>query len=195
MMTSRMRVKTLAALALSLACACAFGQADEKKESPKQDAIEVFVKEEAYVLSVPSSNLLVSIPRGKLARVPDPAGRPANPRYFMFADRGFAVSGWIEPEQAFPGIAKFWQDEAESRSKRGLREPQNIEIRKISKWDAVFYDMPISGGTNSNIRAHWVEAGTWIDLQLSVTTSRKSSEVRPELEAFLNAIVVKDRRQ
>jgi hypothetical protein len=163
-------------------------------EAQRPDALQVVTRENTYVLSVPASRLVMYIPRGKLAPTTNPLGGAANnPRYFYFVDRPFNVSGWFEPAQKFRGMQKWWDDETRGWSRAGLPNPVNVAFTKIEGWDAVIYDLPVPNGNNSHIRAHWVQVGTWIDIHLSMTSSRPSTEVRSWLETFLKAVVVRER--
>lgn len=56
------------------------------------------------------------------------------------------------------------------------------------------YDMALPFGANSHIRAHWVQAGTWIDLHLSITTERTIDENRAVLKRVLKSISVKQKQ-
>lgn len=185
-------MRTIIGLVFVLMFTSSFGQS--ATEAQKPDALQVVAQEKAYVLSVPVSRLVMSIPRGKLAPMANPQGGAANsPRYFYFVDRAFNVSGWFEPAQNFHGMQKFWEDETRAWSRKGLPDPKDVTFRKIEGWDAVIYDTPSSLGNNSHIRAHWVQAGTWIDIHLSMTSSRPSSEIRHVLETFLKAVFVRER--
>lgn len=176
-----------------LLTACAFTP-QPATEAQNPNALQVVARENSYVLSVPASKLVLYIPRGKLAPTTNPLGGAANnPRYFYFADRPFHVSGWFEPAQKFRGMQKWWEDETRAWSRSGLPNPTNVTFTKIEGWDAVVYDMPAPLGNNAHIRAHWVQVGTWIDIHLSMTSSRPSTEVRSGLETFLKTVVVRER--
>jgi hypothetical protein len=71
--------------------------------------------------------------------------------------------------------------------------PTNVEFKKIGGWDAVLYDMVIPGNTHSNIRAHWLQEGTWIDMHLSSLTEAKSPrQCRAALMKLLKQIRVEN---
>ena len=56
-------------------------------------------------------------------------------------------------------------------------------------WEVVAYDVALpDGGTQSNLRAEQVEAGTWIDLHLSTASTRPPAALRAELLAALREI-------
>jgi hypothetical protein len=46
----------------------------------------------------------------------------------------------------------------------------------------------------SHLRAHWVQAGTWIELHLSITSSRASADNRAALLALLGEIRVSEKK-
>ena len=60
---------------------------------------------------------------------------------------------------------------------------------------ALLYDMALPGGSNSHLRAHWVQAGTWIDLHLSITSQRTSAENRALLKSVLKSIRVRQKEE
>ncbi len=73
--------------------------------------------------------------------------------------------------------------------------PTNEMIFKSDGWEAVAYDIPVPLQTekNSHIRAYWVQAGTWIDLHLSLTSKAENVELREKLTKLLKSIQVKQR--
>lgn len=181
-------------VALLLAAAVSCGQAAAQEARP--DALQIITRDKAYVLGVPVSRLVMFVPRGKLIQVRNPAGGAASsPRYFYFVDRGFDVSGWFEPAQSFPGMRKFWENETRAWSRRGLPAPKDVTFKKVGGWNAIIYDIPSQLGNNSHIRAEWVQDGTWIDIHLSLTSSRPNSGIRSALETFLGAVLVKERQR
>ena len=163
--------------------------------APRPDALQVASLDTSYELSVPVSRLVMTIPKGKLTRGPAAAGNN-HPRYFYFLDGVLQVSGWFEPAEKFRGVPSFWEGETRAWQSRGLPEPLNVSFGKVGEWDAVFYDMAMPGGTSSNthIRAHWVQSGTWIDLHLSLTSPRPAAEARAELQSFLQTIQVREKK-
>ncbi|HEY5993315.1 MAG TPA: hypothetical protein VIU46_01825 [Gallionellaceae bacterium] len=182
-------------LALFLALAAsAPGFADEAKP---EESIKVTSTKGGFELTVPVSNLTLSLPGASLVRRTDTPGYAANgPRYFYFEDKkqGLIVSGWFEPQQGFRGIQQFWKDETGAWKQRGLPEPQNVAFKKIGQWDAIAYDIELPGINNTHLRAHWLQAGTWIDLHLSLSSKLPSAEGRGKLEALLKTVQVKEKR-
>jgi hypothetical protein len=136
------------------------------------------------------------IPKAGLSRSNGNGFAPtSNPRYFYFNDssRGLVISGWFEPAEAFKGLKQFWADETEAWKRGDLPPAHNVQFGSIGEWQAITYDMDIPRGNNSHIRAHFVRAGTWIDLHLSATANRSRGELRASLEAILNSIAVSEK--
>jgi hypothetical protein len=160
------------------------------------ETIEITKSEGAYELTVPVSRLVMAIPAGGLSQGKNTRGGSADhPRYFSFEDqtRHLIISGWFEPAKSFPGIKAFWADETNEWKRAGLPEPKDVLFTKIADWDAILYDISIHGRSNSHLRAHWLQAGTWIDIHLSMTSDRPSSEVRAALQSLLKTIQVKEK--
>jgi hypothetical protein len=126
----------------------------------------------------------------------DTGGAANSPRYFAFKDRDLPlfVSGWFEPAQGFAGIQKFWAEEVATWKNKGLPQPQNVAFSKSGGWEAVAYDMPVPNLTNAHVRAHWVQAGTWIDLHLSLTNRQPAADARALLVAFLGIVNVSEKK-
>jgi hypothetical protein len=145
-----------------------------------------------YRLTVPASALILTIPGRGLSAGPAGTGAAASPRYFRFTDgeRKLEVSGWFESDDQYAGLKKFWDQETGAWRKQGLPEPRNVVFTKIGRWDAIQYDLPAGPGTSSHVRAHWVDAGTWIDLHASTTSDRPASDSRDALVAFLKTLEV-----
>jgi hypothetical protein len=160
----------------------------------RKDAIQISQRGNNYALTVPVSQLTMSIPRLGLIQKNNPArGSTDNPRYFYFKDpnTGLLISGWFEPEKGYSGVQNFWKDEIRSWKDKGLPEASNVSITKIGNWDAVLYDMKVYEGVDGHIRAHWLQAGTWIDVHLSINTIQSSQKAREILVSFLKKIVIK----
>jgi len=159
-------------------------------------SIEISEVKGGYELTVPVSRLVMSLPGSSLVQNPDHPGHATNgPRYFYFEDhaQGLVLSGWFEPEQGFRGMQQFWQGETRAWKKAGLPEPRDVVFRKVGKWDAVAYSIPIPGANNAHLRAHWLQAGTWIDIHLSLTSKMPDAENRAKLETMLKAIQVRQK--
>jgi hypothetical protein len=177
-------VRTVGVLVVLLAVtACA---------APSRTAgIEIQTREAAYELTVPVSRLTMTIPKGGLLpATPSGAGSVDNPRYFYLEDTALRliVSGWFEPEQRYPGIEQLWSHDTANWRRRQLPEPENVVFSTVDKWDVVMYDMPFRVGAHSHMRAQWVQAGTWIDVHLSIVSRRSSRENRATLHSLLGTI-------
>jgi hypothetical protein len=160
------------------------------------NSIRISQQANSYVLTVPSSQLIMSIP--KLGFMPDKirfkeGGATDHPRYFSFNDNsGSMISGWFEEADGYLGIQGHLQSTINSWKKHGLPEPQNASLTNIDNWDVIFYEMRSEPGyVNSHMLAEWVQAGTWIELHLSITTTKSSQEAKDILLSLLNSIVVK----
>ncbi|MFN2646504.1 MAG: hypothetical protein ABR570_16080 [Burkholderiales bacterium] len=184
----------LALLASFLAGACSTTGGSRSNE-----AIEIAETGNVYRLSVPVSELTMTLPRSGWFRKDKSAlgGGTANPRYFYFVDEkeeSLILSGWFEPERLFSGsAAKQWEKDAAALKKTAVPEPVNVSFEKMGAWDIVMYDHLIGKAVSSHMRAHWVQAGTWIELHLSTTTQRPSAENRRKLRAVLRGIAVKEK--
>lgn len=177
------------AVALAVAATCVAA-------APPSQSIAVETTEAAYALSVPVSRLALTIPRGNLVLKSNAIGGATdNPRYFYFEDPTLhlIISGWFEPAQGFSGIEAFWKAETTAWKQNGLPEAQKVTFEKIGNWDTIIYELKTPRGTNSHIRAHWVQAGTWIDIHFSITSERTAEENRKLLSSSLEALAVKEK--
>lgn len=145
-----------------------------------------------YVLTVPVSQLILTMPKRGL--VADKAS--GNPTYFKFNNKAehLIVSGWFSPASGFRGIKQFWAAESANWKQRtGFPDPNNVTFEEMGAWNLVFYDVEFQGMTSANVRAHWVEAGTWIDVHLSKTSDRAAG-LRTDLRNVLTTITVTVRK-
>jgi hypothetical protein len=145
----------------------------------------------SFEFSVPQSRVTV--------RVPDLGLRPDGPidlerRYFMLSRSNpqLIVSGWLEPASAYQGLKAFWESESRSPAYSGAGAPTRVELLRVGPWEVVAYDIPLPGGsgTSAHLRAERVQAGSWIDLHLSSTSSRAATALREDLVTALRAIEV-----
>jgi len=162
----------------------------------RRDSLTITESPQAYVLAVPISRLTMVIPKGGMGFTPlgEITGR-GHPRYFNFAG-DINVSGWFEPANDFKGMQDFWKGETAEWNKRGLPPPLDTTFVKIGGWDAVVYDIALPSGlkgSNSHVRAHWVQAGTWIDLHVSIASLGTTAENRARLTKFVQAIQVSEK--
>jgi hypothetical protein len=162
---------------------------------PEGETLQVFELPHGYVLNVPITTLAMTIPNKDLKNNAG-TGSKLNPRYFLFQNErrpDISVSGWIEPAKKFSSTKKIWEGDKIQWDINGLPAPTNFEFKKIGGWDAVLYDMDIPGNTHSNIRAHWIQDDTWIDIHISSLTEGKSSrQCRAQLMRLLGQIRVEN---
>jgi hypothetical protein len=183
----------VAATLLALAACVAPGA----KRPPGQD-IEIKQANGSYSLSVPASRLTMTLPQTNWSRKDKSSvgGATASPRYFYFEDSkeaGLKLSGWFEPEQRFKGVRAMWEQDSKSFKESGLPEPANVAFEKLGGWDTVMYDHTLGPLLSSHVRAHWVRAGTWIDIHISITTTKSSAENRAKLRALLKDISISEK--
>jgi hypothetical protein len=167
-----------------------------KDSSVRPDALQITSTEQAHVLTVPASRLVMRLPLGGLSLTNSAiGGSTTNPRYFHFRDdaKQVIISGWFESDQAFPGLQKIWADEVTVSKKNGLPDAQRVVFGRLGSWETIAYERAVPNITNSHLHAHWVQAGTWIDLHASLTTNGSSQDARAKLESLLRAIVVKQK--
>lgn len=172
---------------------CVTAVAAAPPEVADNEQLAVVEAGDTFRLSVPVSRLVMNIPRSGFTVVQDSrTGARANPRYFHLEDkaRGMIISGWFEPAHLYRGVEPLWKGETEAWKKKGLPKPRNESFVKVEKWDAVLYDMKVPGGSNTHIRAEWVELGTWIDVHISVTTAEPIDVARAMAMDVLRGIQV-----
>ena len=161
------------------------------------DTIQVHLREDHYVLTVPVSRLTMNIPRAGFSQraVELLGGATSNPRYFYFVDPSVPmyISGWFEPAEKYAGVQEFWEDEVRAWERDGLPEPLNVSIVRIGNWDAIVYDIASEVRVSAHIRANWIQAGTWIDIHLSILSSESSQDAREELVSLLESILVTEK--
>jgi hypothetical protein len=144
----------------------------------------------AIEFSVPQSRVTVRVP-------PDLGLRPDGPadlerRYFKLSRSSpqLIISGWLEPATNYRGLKAFWDSEVRSPAYSGAGAPTRVELLQVGPWEVVAFDVLVPGGTSAHLRAERVQAGTWIDLHLSSTSSRTPTALREELLGALRAIEV-----
>ena len=156
---------------------------------PASERLQITDGNGAYVLSVPVSSLIMTIPKGGLA---PQQGGSTSPRYFYFREKGTSliISGWFESAQRFRGVKELWAEQAAANKQHKLPEPQNVAFDRVGNWEVVSYDMNVQGAHDSTIRAEWAEAGTWIDLHLSITSTEPVANLQAKLRNRLQGIQV-----
>lgn len=182
------RILTLTSAAVLLSTV-ASGQQSSDSVTLKitQDAVN-------YVLSVPVSRLVMAIPKGGLQiQQGASSGASNSPRYFLLEDPSgpLIISGWFESADGFSDIQSFWRKETAAWKRQGIAKPRDVSFEHIGTWNAVLYDMTGQDTTNTNIRAHWVQSGTWIDIHLSL--AGRESGLREKLRGVLQSIKVTER--
>jgi len=143
-----------------------------------------------FTFTVPQSQVVV--------QVSDPSLRPedaasAGGNYFKLARSNpqLILSGWLEPASSYKGLKEFWQAESRSPAYAGALAPTRVEMLRNGPWEVVAFDVPVpGGGTSAHVRAERVQAGTWIDLHLSTTSTKSPAALRAELLAALRQVQV-----
>ena len=165
-------------------------------EAPVAEAqrIHIMEKEDVVGLYVPAGGLVMMFQKQGFARKePKGGGGLANPRYFYFEkDKGAVIlSGWFEPASRFKGAKEEWEAiVAQWRGKPELEAHEATPL-SVSKWQGMAYQTRHPGGVRVHIKAHWVEAGTWIDLHLSAAASEGAEKAEAALKGLLKSIGVK----
>lgn len=169
------------------------------RQSPEATTLKITQGAATYTLTVAVSRLVMTIPKGGLRiQRRSTSGAANSPRYFHFADQAVPqlnISGWFESADGFTDMESFWRRETAAWKRNGVAAPQNVAFEHIGNWDAVLYDMRGSDVTNANIRAHWVQSGTWIDIHLSLTGRQPVAVLRRKLRKELEAISVAEKQQ
>jgi tetratricopeptide (TPR) repeat protein len=161
----------------------------------QSDRLVITERPDAYVLAVPVSRLVMTIPKeGFTGGTASRADATASTRYFYFEDtsKRLFISGWFEGQSGFRGMDEFWKGETAAWAQKKAPAPANVTFKKIGGWDAVVYQTPQPIGIISNIRAEWVSAGTWIDLHISAA-SDSAAENQSNLESLLARIQVREK--
>lgn len=176
----------MAVLLLSSACA-----------TSSEESIDTWQAGPYYFVTVGVSKLVMMIPKDHL--VPDPSrvgGSTESERYFKFASRddSLIMSGWFENDRLFEGVEENWKQRTANARKLGLPQERDVQFSKLGKWDVISYEVEVPNVTSTHLVAHWVEAGTWIDLHLSTTSAAGTAAGnRAKLAAFLQEISVTEK--
>jgi len=154
---------------------------------------------QGYEVADPSSRLVMIIPiTGLVPGKTGVGGATNNPRYFALVGEQspkLILSGWFEPAQQFKGVPILWEEQRKEWARTGQPEPQDIVFGKVGQWDVILYDLrlpQLALQTNAHMRAQWIQAGTWIDLHLSLTSSQSSRDARAQLVEKLKSIQVRE---
>lgn len=147
-----------------------------------------------YRITVPESAVVLSVPRGHLRIMPrGTVGATASPVYFFLADpdKGVNVSGWIEPAEKYVSLAPTLRAEFEEMKKRGFPAPIYFSPLKVDPWPvAISYGYVIKDALDSNIRASYVDHGTWIDLHVSAIDAARGGHARAAALALFESLRV-----
>ncbi len=162
--------------------------------TPPDQMLAIRQLPDAYELSIPVGRLQMTIPRGDFVVAEEPrVGAAASPRYFHLVDdkRGVVISGWFEPANSYRGFDRFWESESSALNKNSTLPPMsNVALLKQDHWEVATYDVAIPRISNAHVRAEWVQAGTWIDLHVSATTSAPIADARDTALSVLRSIRV-----
>ncbi len=161
-----------------------------------RDGIVIAKRRAVYEVTVPVSELVMTIPAKDLSsQAGESVGVTASKRYFHFlhAGDGIIVSGWFEDQAGYPGLAALWKLQAKDWANKQLPEPLNVAFKKVSGWEVIEYDVLLDKIHNTHIRAQWLEAGTWIDVHLSVSSEATLDVNLALLESFLTTIRITKR--
>jgi hypothetical protein len=187
--------KTLFVVPLFTLLFCAVGHAGSSDGA----GIQITETDRAYQLTVPVSRLILTIPKGEFTHTEqDQGGTAGGPRYFNFRHKSLnlTIDGWFEPLENFPGLKKVWAENMKVLSRTGQMAPKGVSFEKVGRWRAILYDVPDPAVplVNSQISAHWLQAGTWIELHLSLTTDSMGKDPRTKLVELLKTIQVKEKK-
>lgn len=187
---------TIALLAVVASAAGTTAVAADSPVSADPARLVVEQRGDEFVLSVPVSRLSLSFPsKGLIQNIPSStAVGNQHPRYFMFTEEtsGALLTGWIESADNYGGFDAFWKDELRSLSRIPQFKPRNIRTGKVGTWEIAAYDvnLPIKGASNTHLRAEWVSMGAWIDIHISVTTTKPMEMARAEALRLLESLRV-----
>ena len=147
-----------------------------------------------FTFTVPQSQVIVKVADTSLR--PDPA-QTNRPNYFkvMRSEPQLILSGWLEPGARYKGLKAFWESESKSPAYAGPLAPTRVEMSQKGAWEVVAYDVSLPGGiTSAHLRAERVQAGTWIDLHLSTTSTRPPETMRAELMTALGRVEIVEKK-
>ena len=149
---------------------------------PRSESILITEREQLINITVPISKLAIDVPKGRFQSMPIPSALRyvVEPSFFQFQDeaRGVRLAGWFEPAAKFQGV----KDDAQVAH-------QNVEFKKIGKWDVVSYEWTPRQFTVAHHTAHLIQAGSWIVLQLSYLAAAPSRPLA-EQHALLDEIIL-----
>jgi hypothetical protein len=157
------------------------------------DQIGINITQDRFEITVPKSQLLLSLPKGDLQAISNEGiGATASPRYFMLTGKasGSVVSGWFEPAERQRDLRTSWNIEMEGLKRNGFGPPTDVVESEINGMKAILYNVPLPKGSSAHARCSHLQSGTWIDLHLSVSGNKLPGESREQLIALLNSLRV-----
>ena len=163
-------------------------------ESSKMQRVHVLVKDDVIGVFVPAGKLVLIFDKGNFVQKEQKgSGGLASPRYFYFEDtnKGTILSGWFEPASRFKGVEEDWAANVKQWQGKPELEPHQITTISESKWNGIMYHTKHPGGVRVHIKAHWVEADTWIDVHLSEAAIGGSEKAEEALKKLLKSTAVK----
>ncbi len=161
----------------------------------ERSAIAIGVRDQHFFLTVPESKLGVRLPRGfARASPPERGGATLSLRYFFFVDeaRGIVLSGWFEPDSRFKGAKTLWEETLAARPSTWPR-PQDVSFSNVAGWDTISFTLASPPRSNAHLWAHWIQAGTWIELHLSCSDNRTTAEQHATLVEVLRTVEVSEK--
>jgi len=153
-----------------------------------------------YEVSDPGKKLVLSIPEDgftmKDLRDENLRAYEPSPSFFYLENRelGLVISIWFGPEDIFPGMEKFLDDEINGYRRAGLPSPQNVSFNKIGVWETITYDMDYPGYNKSYTKANFIQKGIWVEVILSIPSGSANDRAKARLIDTLKTIQVKENR-
>lgn len=166
-------------------------QSDNKKTSKKFETAVTYKSIDwgdtpVYELTSSWSNLLITIPKVGMS---SPLVEATRSRFELSNLNDMVIiSGWFEPETKFPGVQKVWQGNLNGWRKANLPTPLDVSFAESGNWQIVEYSVIGDKIQQFNIESHWVQAGTWIHLHLSIVAPNIDSSVKMKLQKYLRQI-------
>ncbi|MCL2713780.1 MAG: hypothetical protein FWD68_04085 [Alphaproteobacteria bacterium] len=143
--------------------------------------------QEPFTFTTPQSQVIIKVTDTTLRPA---SSLPARPGSFRMrrADPHLILTGWLAPASDYKGLKEFWQSESRSPAYAVDLAPIRVEMIKAGPWEVIAFDVSLPEGTSANLRAERIEAGSWIDLHLSTTSTKPPAELRAELLTALEKI-------
>lgn len=171
-----------------------FAAPPTQDDAAKMQRVHVIEKDDLIAVFVPAGNLVMMFDKNEFIKKEQKgSGGLANPRYFYFEKpkTGTILSGWFEPASRFKGVKEDWEANVKQWRGKPELEPHNINSVIESKWNGISYQTKHPGGVRVHIKAHWVEAETWIDIHLSEAPVETPENAEESLKKLLKTLIVK----